>query len=98
MRFEEAGGGWQWAAYTGRGGAAAGVSDRAFLRYIERYEESGLEGLIDKHRKRRSRAPWPGMMLHQDGSAFVLWIGGGLKCYWASSMSGWWAKTIAWPS
>jgi len=119
------------------------VSDRTFRRYIDRYEEAGLEGLIDKrlsqvshrrapvdevmaltqqyakrhagwnvkhfhtwyrrdggtrsytwvksqlqtaglvrkakakgaHRKRRDRAPLPGMMLHQDGSTHE-WVPG----------------------
>jgi hypothetical protein len=119
------------------------VCERTFRRYIDRYEEAGLEGLIDKrleqvsqrrapvdevlavteryrrrhlgwnvkhfyawyrregggrsyswvkntlqraglvtqavkggtHRTRRERAPWPGMMLHQDGSTHE-WIAG----------------------
>jgi hypothetical protein len=119
------------------------VCERTFRRYIDRYEEAGLEGLIDKrleqvsqrrapvdevlavteryrrrhlgwnvkhfyawyrregggrsysgvkntlqraglvtqavkggtHRTRRERAPWPGMMLHQDGSTHE-WVAG----------------------
>jgi transposase len=119
------------------------VSTRTFRRYMARYEENGLEGLMDrrlegasarrapvdevmelmenyrtrhqdwsvkhfyawykrdggkrsytwvkdslqvaelvkkspgrgKHRKRRTRAPWPGMMLHQDGSTHQ-WVPG----------------------
>jgi hypothetical protein len=119
------------------------VCERTFRRYLDRYEEAGLEGLIDKrleqvsqrrapvdevlavteryrrrhlgwnvkhfyawyrregggrsyswvkntlqraglvtqavkggtHRTRRERAPWPGMMLHQDGSTHE-WVAG----------------------
>jgi hypothetical protein len=119
------------------------VGERTFRRYLDRYEEAGLEGLIDKrleqvsqrrapvdevlavteryrrrhlgwnvkhfyawyrregggrsyswvkntlqraglvtqavkggtHRTRRERAPWPGMMLHQDGSTHE-WVAG----------------------
>ena len=124
-----------------------GVSDRTFRRYMTRYEEDGVDGLLDKrlsnashrrapldevldleklygsryqgwnvkhfyrfyqmmhtgsrsytwvkntlqqaglvkkakgrgkHRKKRERAPVPGMLLHQDGSTHR-WING---CYW----------------
>ena len=137
MRFEEAYGGWTSRRLSQEEAAMIlGVSDRTFRRYIDRYEESGLEGLLDKrltqasfrrapvdevmavsdryasrhrgwnvkhfyrwyqrdggkrsytwvkntlqsrglvsktakrgkHRKRRDKAPLPGMMLHQDGS------------------------------
>ena len=121
-----------------------GISDRTFRRYISRYDEDGVEGLLDKrlsqassrrapvdevlevgrqyeryrgwsvrhfykkyreaqgsrsytwvksslqrqglvskatkrgvHRKRRERAPLPGMMLHQDGSRHE-WVPGKL--------------------
>lgn len=137
MRFEEAYAGWQTRRLTQEEAARLlGVCERTFRRYLDRYEEAGLEGLIDRrleqiahrrapvdevlavteryrrrhlgwnvkhfyawyrregggrsyswvkntlqgaglvtktakggvHRKRRERAPWPGMMLHQDGS------------------------------
>lgn len=137
MRFEEAYSGWQAGQLTLEEAAQLlGLCGRSLRRYIERYEDAGLEGLIDKrlsqvsqrrapvdevmtlteqyrkrhlgwsakhfhawyrkdggsrgytwvkrvlqgaglvakapkrgaHRKRRERAPWPGMMLHQDGS------------------------------
>ena len=137
MRFEEAYSGWQEGRLTQEEAARLlGLCARSFRRYIDRYEEAGLEGLIDKrlsqvsqrrapvdevlamteryrrrhqgwsakhfhawyrkdggarsytwvkqalqaaglapkaakrgaHRKRRARSPWPGMMLHQDGS------------------------------
>lgn len=137
MRFEEAYAGWQTRRLTQEEAARLlGVCERTFRRYLNRYEEAGLEGLIDRrleqiahrrapvdevlavteryrrrhlgwnvkhfyawyrregggrsyswvkntlqgaglvtktakggvHRKRRERAPWPGMMLHQDGS------------------------------
>ena len=49
MRFEEAYGGWQGNRLTQEEAAQIlGVSDRTFRRYVERYEDSGLEGLMDK--------------------------------------------------
>jgi len=144
MRYEEAYTGWQAGRLTQEEAARLlGVCERTFRRYIDRYEEAGLEGLIDKrlsqvsqrrapvdevlrltesyrsrhegwsakhfyawyrrdggtrsytwvksrlqeaglvvqakgrgkHRKRRERAPWPGMLLHQDGST-PAWVSG----------------------
>src|SRR5450631_3151784 len=48
MRFEEAYAGWQ-AGRLRREEAARllGVCERSFRRYIDRYEEDGLQGLID---------------------------------------------------
>jgi len=137
MRFEEAYERWTESRLTQEEAAQLlGVCERTFRRYIDRYEDEGLDGLIDKrlsqisrrrapvdevmrmvdryrnrhrgwnvkhyyawykreggqrsytwvksslqaagavkkaprrgaHRKRRERAAWPGMMLHQDGS------------------------------
>lgn len=147
MLFEEVYGVWQERRLTQDEAARMlGVCQRTFRRLIDRYEESGLDGLLDKrlcqtshrcapvdevfelveqykerhqgwsakhfyawyrrdggkrsytwvkcrlqearliakapgrgkHRKRRERSPWPGMMLHQDGSTHewapgVLW-------------------------
>jgi transposase len=147
MRFHEAYGGWRKSHLTQAEAAQLlGVCERTFRRYINRYEERGLEGLFDKrlnqashrrapldevlhvtemyskrhngwnvkhfyswyrkdggsrsytwvkdrlqekglvkkgksrgkHRKRRERAAWPGMMLHQDGSTHQ-WVPG---VYW----------------
>ena len=144
MRFEEAYEGWQARRLTQEEAAKLlGVCERTFRRYLDRYEDEGLEGLIDRrleqvshrrapvdevmalteryrsrhsgwnvkhfyawyrregggrsyswvkntlqgaglvtkavkrgaHRQRRERAPWPGMMLHQDGSTHE-WIAG----------------------
>lgn len=144
MRFEEAYEGWTGSRLTQEEAAQLlGVCPRTFRRYIDRYEEEGLDGLIDKrlsqvshrkapvdevlglvdryrnrhkgwnvkhfhswykrsggqrsytwvkntlqaagevkrapkrgaHRKRRERAAWPGMMLHQDGSTHE-WVPG----------------------
>ena len=144
MRFEEAYEGWTEKRLTQEEAAQLlGICPRTFRRYINRYEEDGLEGLLDKrlaqashrrapvdevvrlvdryrnrhrgwnvkhyyawykreggqrsytwvknrlqqagavkkapkrgvHRKRRERTPWPGMMLHQDGSQHQ-WIAG----------------------
>lgn len=146
MRFEEIYDGWQKKSLSQEEAARVlGVCQRTFRRLVDRYEESGLEGLIDKrlsgasrkapvdevlglvdqyrkrhegwnakhfyawyrrdggtrsytwvksrlqdarliakapgrgkHRKRRERAAWQGMMLHQDGSKHE-WIPG---VYW----------------
>jgi len=148
MRFEEAYFGWTERRLTQHEAARLlGVHERSFRRYINRYHERGLDGLLDKrlaqtshrrapvdevmrlehlyrerycgwnvkhfysfykrshagsrsytwvknhlqqaglvkkapgrgkHRKRRQRAPLPGMMLHQDGSTHQ-WVAG---CYW----------------
>lgn len=144
MRFEEAYGGWQKGSLTQAEAASLlGVSDRTFRRYLSRYEDNGLDGLIDlrleqvshrkapvdevlrvteqyrrrhggwsakhfyawyqrdggsrsytwvknrlqeanlvtrakargAHRKRRERSPWPGLMIHQDGSTHE-WVSG----------------------
>lgn len=49
MRFEEAYNGWQKSRLTQEEAAQLlGVCERTFRRYTDRYEESGLEGLIDK--------------------------------------------------
>lgn len=143
-RFEEAYDGWQERRLSQEEAARIlGVSDRTFRRYVERYDDGGLEALQDQrisrashrrapvdevlalteryharhkgwsarhfhtwytrsggtrsytwvktrlqqarlvkkaprrgvHRKRRERAPWPGMMLHQDGSRHE-WVPG----------------------
>lgn len=48
MRFEETYVGWQKGRLTQEEAAQIlGVSDRSFRRYIHRYNESGLEGLVD---------------------------------------------------
>ena len=143
MRFEEAWLGWDSGRLTQAEGASLlGVCERTFRRYLNRYREEGLDGLIDprlkqvshrraggevmqvterygarhtgwnakhfyawyrkdgggrsytwvksrlqeagliqkssgrgKHRKRRERAPWPGLMIHQDGSTHE-WVPG----------------------
>ena len=144
MRFEEAYSGWTARRLTQEEAAQLlGVCARTFRRYIDRYDEEGLDGLLDKrltrfshrrapvdevmrlvdryrrrhdgwnvkhyyswyrrdggtrsyswvkntlqaagvvkkaakrgaHRKRREPAPWPGMLLHQDGSTHE-WVPG----------------------
>ena len=60
MRFEEAYGGWQKGHLTQEEASRLlGVCDRTFRRYIDRYEDEGLEGLIDKRLNQVShrRAP-----------------------------------------
>ncbi len=49
MRFQEAYGGWTESRLTQEEAARLlGVCERTFRRYIDRYEEEGLDGLIDK--------------------------------------------------
>lgn len=49
MRFEEAYTGWLERRLTQEDAAALlGICERSFRRYIDRYEEAGMEGLIDK--------------------------------------------------
>lgn len=60
MRFEEAYQGWRKSHFTQEEAARLlGVSDRTFRRYLLRYEEQGLAGLIDKRLEHLSyrRAP-----------------------------------------
>ena len=60
MRFEEAYGGWTESRLTQEEAALLlGVCARTFRRYIDRYEDEGLEGLIDKRLSQIShrRAP-----------------------------------------
>jgi len=145
MRFQEAYEGWHGGALTQSEAACLlGVCERSFRRYLTRYEEAGMPGLLDLrleqvsqrrapvdevlqlleryrrgyagwnvrhfhrwysqehqgqrsytwvknqlqaagvvakapkrgvHRKRRERAPLPGMLLHQDGSTHA-WVPG----------------------
>lgn len=60
MRFEEAYGGWQEGRLTQEQAARLlGVCERTFRRHIDRYEEAGIDGLIDKRLSQLShrRAP-----------------------------------------
>lgn len=60
MRFEEAYSGWQAGRLTQEEAARLlGLCARSFRRYIDRCEEAGLEGLIDKRMSQVSqrRAP-----------------------------------------
>lgn len=60
MRFEEAYGGWTEGRLSQEEAAQIlGVCSRTFRRYIYRYEENGLEGLLDKRLTQASfrRAP-----------------------------------------
>ena len=60
MRFEEAYGGWQEKRLTQEEAARLlGVCDRTFRRYLDRFHETGMDGLIDKRLSQVShrRAP-----------------------------------------
>ena len=61
MRFEELYWGWQARTLTQEEAARVlGVSSRTFRRYVERYEERGMEGLGDKRLTQPSRRKAPG--------------------------------------
>jgi hypothetical protein len=60
MRFEEAYEGWQEGRLSQQEAARIlGICDRSFRRYRDRYEEQGVEGLLDKRLNQAShrRAP-----------------------------------------
>jgi len=60
MRFEEALLGWREGRLTQEEAARLlGVCERSFRRYLNRYEDAGLDGLIDKRLEQIShrRAP-----------------------------------------
>ncbi len=58
MRFEEAYGGWMESRLTQEEAALLlGVCARTFRRYIDRYHEEGLDGLIDKRVWRQLPTP-----------------------------------------
>lgn len=60
MRFEEAYDGWQEKRLSQEEASRLlGICDRTFRRYIDRYHENGIEGLIDKRLEQVShrRAP-----------------------------------------
>jgi transposase len=70
MRFEEAFGGWQGGRLTQEEAARLlGVCERTFRRYIDRYEDEGMDGLIDKRMGQVShrRAPVDEVMRLVDG-------------------------------
>lgn len=61
MRFEEAYTSWQEKRLTQEEAASLlGVCERSFRRYINRFEEDGLQGLLDKRMAQVSshKAPW----------------------------------------
>jgi transposase len=69
MRFGEAYGYWKKRSFTQEEAARLlGVSDRTFRRYINRYEEKGIEGLYDKRLSKASyrRAPVDEVLSLQD--------------------------------
>ena len=60
MRFEEAYGGWEAGRLTQAEAASLlGVCERTFRRYLARYEESGVEGLIDRRLEQVSHRKAP---------------------------------------
>ena len=60
MRFEEAYEGWNTGRLTQAEAARIlGVCERSFRRYMWRYEEEGLEGLIDRRLEQASNRQAP---------------------------------------
>ena len=60
MRFKEAYGGWRERRLTQEEAARLlGVCERTYRRYVDRYEDEGLDGLVDKRLSQVSarRAP-----------------------------------------
>ena len=69
MRFEETYLGWKESRLTQESAALIlGVSDRTFRRYVDRYEDEGLEGLMDRRLTQASyrRAPLDEVMAVSD--------------------------------
>lgn len=69
MRFKEAYEGYQCKRLTqGEAATLLGVCDRSFRRYMHRYEDSGMEGLLDRRLNEPShrRAPIDEVMALQD--------------------------------
>jgi len=69
MRFEEAYKGYQYKRLTqGEAARLLGVCDRSFRRYMQRYEDSGMEGLLDRRLSEPSHrcAPVDEVMALQD--------------------------------
>lgn len=60
MRFEEAYEGWSAGRLTqAEAGRILGMCERSFRRYLARYEEQGLEGLIDRRLEQASNRSAP---------------------------------------
>ncbi|MDW7712430.1 MAG: helix-turn-helix domain-containing protein [Deferrisomatales bacterium] len=61
MRFEEAYHGWQARRLTQEAaGRLLGVGERTFRRYVDRYEDEGMEGMRDKRLTQASARKAPG--------------------------------------
>jgi len=74
MRFEEAYEGWTSKRLTQEEAARLlGVCDRSFRRYVDRYHDEGLDGLIDKRLSQVShhKAPTDEVLALETGDAFV---------------------------
>ena len=70
MRFEEAYSGWEGGRLRQEEAARLlGICERTFRRYVERFEDRGIEGLIDKRLGQISgrRAPVDEVLALTDG-------------------------------
>ncbi len=90
MRFEEAYEGWNAGRLTQAEAARIlGVCERSFRRYIWRYEEEGLKGLIDRRLEQASNRQAPVYeTMARCASRPCTW-------HWASS---WMARRSCWAS
>ena len=70
MRFEEAYEGCQRGRLTQEAARLLGVCERTYRRYLVRYEEQGMEGLIDRRLGQISHRSAPGS--HSMGSFFLI--------------------------
>ena len=54
-----------------------GVCARTFRRYVDRHEEAGIDGLLDKRLSQMliRKAPVEGLLVPQDGSTYE-WLAG----------------------
>ena len=60
MRFDEAYGGWEAGRLTQAEAAGRlGIGERTFRRYLSRYEQGGMEGLMDRRREPVSQRKAP---------------------------------------
>ena len=78
LRFEEALDAWTERRLTQEEAARLlGVCARTFRRYVDRHEEAGVDGLVDRRLSQLSalRAPIPGLPMHRDGSTHE-WVRG----------------------
>ena len=77
MRFEEAYEGWEKGRLTQEEAARLlGVCERTYRRYLVRYEEQGMEGLVDRRLGQISRRSAPVDEIIALADLYNLWVSG----------------------